>query len=168
MPSLPSVSLQSMMVIAFATTEAIASVILLADDPVVVPVPPPVDLLTDNRMIAFCLIGSVLGGLVSIVVFPPHASNGNVLRALGLNFLASSFCGVMFAPALVEYHAARNGGRVSTALILAGAGVLSIFAIMVLTYAAKYFPALFPKFVEWLTGGRVKFDTPKDEPPATP
>jgi hypothetical protein len=148
-----NMSLQSLMLIAFATTEAIASVILLSGEPIV-PVAPPFDVLNDNRMIAFCLIGSVMGGLVSIIVFPPKPTQGNVLRALSLNFLGSSSCGVLFAPALVEYHATNNGGRASTAIILAGSGALSIFAIMILTMAANNLA----KLIEWFSGGKIKID----------
>ncbi len=68
-------------------------------------VPVPYELWNEQRLIAFCAIGSVLGAFLSIAIYPMQGKGFIGGRIILMKFASSSICGIVGAPLLIRWRA---------------------------------------------------------------
>lgn len=88
-------------------------------------------LFLNDRLTAWCVIGSTFGALLSLVVFTPGSRDGSdvaIARKYFAKIGASFLCGLAFSPALIEYTKIEQ----TTAYIVAVSATVSLFMIAIL------------------------------------
>lgn len=67
--------------------------------------PPAMELWDEQRLIAFCVIGAVMGAFLSIALYPAQYLSGlKAGRVILMKFASSSICGIVGAPILIRWR----------------------------------------------------------------
>jgi uncharacterized protein YacL len=101
--------------------------VLVSVDPVVDPVMVTTSVLFENVALrSACAVGSVMGALLSILLFP--CMSANALREMSAKFLASLISGVLFTPVVMR----TSGLVMDLDHVVACSGAIAFFSVTVL------------------------------------
>lgn len=132
--------------------------------------PEVVVILADNWLRAYCIIGSVLGAILSIAIYPPQEpASKNSIRQSATKLIVSLLSGIVFTPVLVRYLDVPLDGD----WILFGAGTVSLLSVSVLTAALPLITLMAKRRVKDVIGKVMgsnyipDSDTHGDSPPRT-
>lgn len=65
--------------------------------------------LSDYRLLSFCIAGAVFGSFVDIAVSPPkQTGTGSILRTMAVRFLASAFTAVCITPFAIRHAISKD------------------------------------------------------------
>lgn len=87
----------------------------------------------------FCLLGALGGSFLSIVLFPPKETSGNLHRKLAIKFLASGLAGLLFTPIVIRWQ----GWPVDVDVVLAVSSLVAITGVSVISAVIPIFERRF-------------------------
>lgn len=118
-----------MMLDAEPTAQIVAEKVLAGGN-VEVAVGPVVVIISDHWLRAYCIIGAVLGSILSIAVYPPKDMNQkSIIRKSATSLTVSLISGIMFTPVIIRYYDLPRDGD----WVLFAAGTVSLLSVSVLS-----------------------------------
>lgn len=102
-----------------------------------------IGVLHDAQRVGYCILGAVVGALMSIAIFPPDNTNETMLvRRLALKFGCSSLGGFVVTPAFIEWMKWPDSGESLMAI--------SFFVAVFLVAGLHFVAPRLEKFVDTL------------------
>lgn len=105
----------------------------------------------DAKLRAWCIIGSVAGGALAVIIWmPKNQSPETTFRRLLAKFLGSTLLGAVFGPAAIRYFEWSRDED----YVIAMAGAIAFFGVWIIHLTAPVIEVAWPAICRWFA---VKF-----------